>query len=105
MPDISVIHTSVASKADATRLADELIRRRLAACTQVSGPGRSFYRWQGEVAHEEEWHLTIKTTTAMCLQARTWLEKHHPYEIPEIIWSTCQCIKSYADWADDAVEQ
>ncbi|EAU53769.1 divalent-cation tolerance protein CutA [Mariprofundus ferrooxydans] len=105
MPDISVIHTSVASEADASQLADELIRRRLAACVQITGPGRSFYRWQGEVTHEEEWHLTIKTTTAASLQTRTWLETHHPYEVPEIIWSTCQGTIAYANWAGDVVEQ
>lgn len=104
MPDISVIHSSVASEQDAVQIADALIGKRLAACVRISPPVTSTYLWQGKVENVREWHLTIKTTTAACARAVTWLEQHHPYDVPEIIWSTYQCTKPYADWANDVVE-
>jgi len=104
MPDISVIHTSVANQSDARQLADLLIRKSLAACVQITGPGTSTYRWQGKVEDQCEWYLTIKTTAEACHSAVTCIERHHPYDTPEIIWSTYQCTKPYADWAADSVQ-
>ncbi|MDX8405505.1 MAG: divalent-cation tolerance protein CutA [Mariprofundus sp.] len=102
MPEISIIHSSVASQRDAVQLADALIGERLAACVQIHGPGTSIYHWQGEVEHGCEWYLTIKTPTTVCHRTLAWLESHHPYETPEIIWSTFQCSAAYAQWATDA---
>jgi len=103
MPDIVVIHSSVANQNDASRLADALIGERLAACVQITQGATAVYRWQGSTEHGTEWLLSIKTTTAACPRVVAWLEKNHPYETPEIIWSVYHATAAYADWASDAV--
>jgi periplasmic divalent cation tolerance protein len=77
--------TTVASQEDAARIAAELVRRRLAACVQVSGPLSSTYRWQGQVETAREWCCTIKTTSARYAALEQALRELHPYELPEIL--------------------
>jgi periplasmic divalent cation tolerance protein len=69
----------------ADRLADTLVRERLAACAQVAGPISSTYRWQDTVEHASECYCHLKTTMALlpALQAR--IRELHPYQVPEII--------------------
>ncbi|MDQ6993832.1 MAG: divalent-cation tolerance protein CutA [Mariprofundus sp.] len=104
MANITVVHTSMGSELDANKLAEALIEKRLAACVQINGPGVSVYSWQGEIEKANEWYLTIKTPAHFAKTLLLWLEKHHPYEIPEISWSTCVCSLAYGEWAADAVD-
>ena len=55
-----VILTTAGSQEEADRLAEMLVTRRLAACVQITAI-TSWYAWQGEVNHEPEYLLLIKT--------------------------------------------
>jgi periplasmic divalent cation tolerance protein len=61
MPNIVTILTTVAQPQDAARIAELLLRERLAACVQDAAI-RSRYRWQGEIRCEPELLLLVKTT-------------------------------------------
>jgi len=95
---IHIILTSVDSESSANELAYGLINARLAACVQISAPGRSVYRWQGTVRHDEEYFLGIKTRAPLVEQAMCWLAEHHPYDIPEIIHLQGIAAKAYGNW-------
>jgi len=103
MPQVCIIHSSVANRSDAEQIARSMLDKRLAACVQISGPGISLYRWQGNIEQSEEWFLQIKTTPACRPQLIHWLEKHHPYQTPELIWSHNSCTQTYADWLAEVV--
>src|SRR5918998_2653375 len=77
--------TTTDVRADAERLARDLVEERLAACAQVLGPISSTYRWRGATERATEWYCHLKTTAARlpALQAR--ITELHPYEVPEII--------------------
>ena len=94
---LSVIST-VASQADADRLARGLVEARLAACVQVESGLVSHYRWQGALAAEPEWRLTAKTIPARLAALREWLAAHHPYEVPQLTWVPMQAEPAYAAW-------
>ena len=84
-------------------LADQAVTARLAACVQVSGPGESLYRWQGSVAHEQEWYLNLKTLPENITALVDWLSRQHPYELPEIICSEAAATDAYSDWMRDCL--
>ncbi len=42
------------NKEEASRLADVLVERRLAACVQILPAMESVYRWQGNVERQQE---------------------------------------------------
>ena len=80
-----VVFTTAPDKKTATRLAQGLVREKLAACvTQVPG-AVSTYRWKGKVARSKETLLTIKTSGKKLKPAMHFLEKTHPYDVPELL--------------------
>lgn len=95
--------TTVASEADARRLASALIERRLAACVQVEAGLVSHYRWQGGVHAEAEWRLTIKTLPTLGDALRAWLVAHHPYDLPQLLWQDLVASATYGAWVAECV--
>ena len=75
--------TTVATPADAKRLADAVVRRGLAACAQISAI-ESVFRWNGEVQTENECRIVFKTTAERYDDIERALLELHPYELPEI---------------------
>jgi len=80
-----LVITNLPDRAAAEQLADALIAGHLAACVNILAPCRSVYRWKGEVQHDEEHPLLIKTTDARYAELEAEIRARHPYELPEII--------------------
>ena len=80
-----LILTNLPDRAAAERIAELLIARQLAACVNILAPCRSVYRWKGEVQHDEEHPVLIKTTAERYAALEEALRAAHPYELPEII--------------------
>jgi len=78
-----VVSTTVDSRAAAVRLADGMLRARLAACVQQARI-RSTYRWKGRVERTAEYLLLAKTRVGTTRRLVSFIEKRHPYELPEI---------------------
>ncbi len=98
MQKICQIHTSVTSMTEARMLANDLMRTHLAACVQISGPGISIYRWKDKIEQSDEYYINIKTSAARGDDVVNWLKQHHPYDLPEIIWTECETTEAYAGW-------
>ena len=94
-----LVLTNLPDRAAAERLADLLIGQNLAACVNILAPCRSVYRWQGEVQHDEEHPMLIKTTRERYGALEQALRAGHPYELPEIIAVPIQRgLPAYLDW-------
>jgi periplasmic divalent cation tolerance protein len=81
-----VVLVTCGSAAEARRIAQAVVKKRLAACVNiVTAPVESIYRWKGKVEKSRERLLIIKSSKAR-LQALErevlWL---HSYETPEFI--------------------
>ena len=97
MTPIAVV-TTVASPAEAQRLAQALVQRRLAACAQVSQI-QSVYRWQGEVHNEPECRVVIKTTRERYAQVEQAIRELHSYELPAIHALAFEAVYApYGEW-------
>jgi len=66
-------------------IADALVEERVAACVNLVPSLHSVYRWKGEVHHEDEAMLLVKTTKDRFEALKQAVLKHHPYELPEVI--------------------
>lgn len=80
-----LVLTNLPDRAAAERLADILIEQRLAACVNILAPCRSVYRWKGDLQHDEEHPMLIKTTAERYAALEQVLRSGHPYELPEIV--------------------
>lgn len=93
-----VIHTTTATRSQATALARAALRDRLAACVTLNEALFSLYHWQGDIAEEAEIGLVFKTT-AECREALiACIRDNHPYDLPVISWSEHETASPAADW-------
>jgi periplasmic divalent cation tolerance protein len=94
-----LVLTNVPERAAAERLADMLVEEQLAACVNILAPCRSVYRWKGEVQHDEEHPVLIKTTADRYPALEQALRAAHPYELPEIVAVPVERgLPGYLDW-------
>ena len=91
------ILTSVEHAEQAQQMAHTLLQQRLAACIQQTS-GTSIYRWHGDIEQCEEFYLLIKTRVELKDVVIHWLQKHHPYDTPEIIVLEAQASTAYHAW-------
>ncbi len=86
MTDYYFAMTTTANEADAARVAQKLVERRLVACANVIPGLRSFYHWQGKLCDEKECLVTMKTTADKVDALKHILPALHPYSEPELIF-------------------
>ena len=85
MTDARIVLTTTGSKAEAQKIARELVERRLAACVNIVGPIESVYRWKGAVESAEEFLCVVKTTAAAVERVSAVIKELHSYELPECV--------------------
>ncbi len=94
-----LVITNLPDRASAERLADGLVARNLAACVNILSPCRSVYRWKGEVQHDEEHPVLVKTTRERYSELEQAIRSAHPYELPEIIALPVTAgLEAYLQW-------
>jgi periplasmic divalent cation tolerance protein len=67
------------------RIANALVKERLAACVNLIPIAQSIYRWKGKVESAKELLMVIKIRAKDYRRVQTRLKALHPYELPEII--------------------
>jgi periplasmic divalent cation tolerance protein len=83
----------------AQSIANALVEERLAACVNVVPSLQSVYRWKGEVHHDGEALLIVKTARDRFDALKQAVLKLHPYELPEVIAvSVDRGHAPYLDW-------
>jgi periplasmic divalent cation tolerance protein len=105
MTDKLLVLSTAGSQAEAARIAEELLERRLAACVNVVGRIQSFYRWEDKLQRAEEYLMLIKTVRAREEQVRAAIRELHSYELPEMISiSIDDGSPEYLKWMESCVE-
>ena len=106
MTDAVQIFTTIDSKDGARKIADALVRRKLAACVQVLGPIASTYRWKGEIETAEEWLCIAKSRAGLYAEVEAAIRELHPYEVPEILAvPVLAAHHDYLDWLRTEVKE
>jgi len=99
-----VVITSLPNFEAAKALGLSLVKENLAACVQIQEGIQSIYRWEGKLCEELEVLLSAKTTESRWLDISTFIQKAHPYHLPEILaFSPEQYEKQYGKWVESEV--
>lgn len=80
-----LVLTSVPDERTGEKIAQRLLKERLAACVTISSASSSLFWWKGKIAKEEEYILFIKTKSDLFPELEGMLKDNHPYDVPEII--------------------
>ncbi len=99
---MKIVITTLAKREEAAKLGKAVIESGLAACVQVSGPMISIYKWKGKTEQDEEWQLKCKTIASTTHQLMEFIEKNHPYELPQIVAVPVTDVSAaYLHWAKE----
>ena len=104
MTDKLLVLTTAGSEAEAKKIAEMLVERRLAACVNMVPSIHSVYRWEGKVEKAEEFLLLVKTVKSREEQVQAAIRELHSYELPECISIPIDGGSSaYLAWMADSV--
>src|SRR4051794_18118948 len=105
MSDCRVVLTTTGSHEEAKKIANTLVKIKLAACVNIVPNVESVYRFQGKLETSGEFLLIIKTTADAFERVRDAIKNLHSYDLPECIAikisdGSTQCL----DWIKAEVE-
>ncbi|HEX3106953.1 MAG TPA: divalent-cation tolerance protein CutA [Terriglobales bacterium] len=105
MTDKVLVLTTAGNDAEARKIANELVERRLAACVNIVPRIQSVYRWQGKVESAEEFLLIIKTTKPRGTEVQAAIRELHSYDLPElVVISMDDGSQEYLQWIEESVD-
>lgn len=94
-----IVLTTVPDESSGQNIAEKLLQDRLAACVTVLQAGNSFFWWEGEISHEKEHLVIIKSRRELYPAIQKTITSHHPYQVPEVIcFSVLEGLESYLKW-------
>jgi len=79
------IFSTASNKEEAKKIANVLVKEKLAACVNIVDKIESVYEWQGEIQEESEVLMIIKTKSELFESLKKKIKELHSYEVPEII--------------------
>ncbi|MBV8674642.1 MAG: divalent-cation tolerance protein CutA [Acidobacteriaceae bacterium] len=101
-----IVVSTAASMDEASRIAHELIERRLAACVSQLPGLVSVYRWRDTVEQTAEVLLLIKTSEERLPALEAALRELHSYEVPEfLVLPVPAGSGAYLEWLFSSVMQ
>ena len=93
-----------ATREEARKIANVLLKRRLAACTNIISGIESKFWWKGKIDNAKEVILTMKTLERNFRTVEKEVKRLHSYEVPEIIAiSVVAGSERYLDWVKESV--
>jgi periplasmic divalent cation tolerance protein len=82
MSEFVFVYSTFPDETSAKRVAEALVREKLAACVNVYPPMTSFYQWQGKLEASAEVAAFIKTRRASVEAVIAAARPLHPYTVP-----------------------
>lgn len=82
MSEFVFVYSTFPDQASALKVAEHLVREKLAACVNLSTPITSVYEWEGKLETGSEVVALIKTRRSLAEQVIAEARPLHPYTIP-----------------------
>ena len=81
----SAVYITTKNKTEAQKIANELVKAKLAACVNIIGKIDSIYRWEGKIESAKETLLIAKTKKTLVSKLIKKVKKIHSYSCPCIV--------------------
>jgi periplasmic divalent cation tolerance protein len=99
MSDVRVVLMTAPDRPVAEKLAQSLVRERLAACANVVPGLTSFFWWDDDVQRADETLVIMKTPADRVDALMTRAAELHPYDVPELISLPVEAgLEAYVAW-------
>ena len=101
-----VVLVTARDKKEALRIAQALLKERLAACVNIVDRVSSFFWWDKKIDSAEEVLLVIKAEERSFKQIENLVKSLHSYEVPEIIaFPVAYGSKEYLSWISESTKK
>ncbi|MBP7056087.1 MAG: divalent-cation tolerance protein CutA [Candidatus Omnitrophica bacterium] len=99
-----IIMITCASRSEASRIVDALLRSRLVACANIVGSVRSRFWWMGRLDAANESLVICKTIADNFRAVSKKVKELHSYKVPEILSiPITDGSKPYLGWIEESV--
>jgi len=99
MPEHIMVITTTNDLKVAEKIRDMLLTNRLAGCIQIVGPIQSTYWWKGNIEHDTEYLILIKSVREHYKKIESAIKQIHNYTVPEILsFRVDQGNEDYLNW-------
>ena len=89
----------------ARKLARGILKKRLAACTNLVPGLESHYWWEGKICRDAEILMVMKTSRAKLQALEKFVLAEHPYDTPEFVGvPIVSGSRRYLKWVGESVE-
>ena len=96
----NILYVTVGSEAEAKKIAEELLKKRLIACANIF-PIKSIYWWKKKIEKADEFVMIMKTKKKIVGKAMKRIKKLHSYEVSCIdVIDVEKADKDYLKWLD-----
>jgi len=100
-----VVLITCPGKEDGERIANVLLKEKMAACTNIIPQVTSYFWWTGKIHKADESILVVKTKKSTLRKLIIKVKKIHQYENPEIIaLPIIGGSKEYIKWIEDEIK-
>ena len=87
-------------------IAKGIVEQKIAACANIIDKITSVYWWEGKVHEDNEQLIIVKTTQHNAEKIIEFIEKNHPYEVPECIGiNITKGSQPYLQWIVDSTTE
>ncbi len=76
---------TTSTKAEAKKIAQTLLEKRLIACANIYGPVESRFWWQGKIDEAKEFLVFMKSDQRLVDRLVEVVKQMHSYEVPEVL--------------------
>ena len=101
-----VVLTTFGDLKSAERIARSIVSGKLAACATAVPGAVSYFRWKNRMERSREVLLLIKTSRSVWPRLLTYIKKHHPYDVPEILQiPVSKGSREYLLWLENSLKK
>jgi periplasmic divalent cation tolerance protein len=99
-----IVLVTTASKQEAKKIAQRLLKQKLIACANIIGPVSSLFHWSGKTETAEEYLVFMKSRRDLFDKLAETVKALHNYEVPEIlVLPIVGGSEEYLSWLDSCL--
>jgi periplasmic divalent cation tolerance protein len=99
-----IVMVTTASKQEAEKIAQQLLKEQLIACANINGPVCSLFHWSGKLEKTEEYVIFMKSRKDLFEKLTKTVKASHSYEVPEILaLPVVDGSEAYLGWLDSCL--
>jgi len=99
------IYITASNSEEAERIAEKVVKRRLAACANIVDKISSIYWWEGEIQKDSEALLFLKTKKDKVKEVIEFVRSIHSYDNPAIVaFPILDGSDEYLKWIEEEVK-